>query len=279
MHTSARGHPAPWSWTVTPGTRIVQTRSLLLSLPLLATLLSTSACSSFSALGMAQKDGLGQVDELLAHVERVHVETAVAKERSQGALDVLRRLIAPEFKGDPASGHADLVAAVEECEEQADALKSRVRPLRKTAESVFARWTKDLESFGNLAMRQRSQERMEETRRRYDAVLAACVSAQVAFDSFNGDLGDHALFLEHDFNAASIAVVAQELEGLRNRSKELARRLDACAAACKAYVEFSAPSSQVVPAGEEAKTPAALKPAPVKKPEAQQPSQSTASQG
>lgn len=242
----------------------MQTRSFLLSLPLLATLLSTSACST---LGMAQKDGLGQVDELLAHVERVHVESAVAKERSQGALDVLRRLIAPEFKGDPAGAHADLVAAVEQCEQQADALKSRVRPLRKTAESVFERWTRDLESFGNLAMRQRSQERMEETRRRYDAVMAACVSAQVAFDSFNGDLGDHALFLEHDFNAASVAVVAQELEGLKSRSKELARRLDACAAACQAYVEFSAPSSQVGSAGEaDGKAPAP--PAALPKPEA-----------
>ncbi len=259
----------------------MQTRSLQLSLSLLATLFATSACATFSALGMAQKDGLGQVDELLSHVERVHVESAVAKDRAQAAIEGLRHMIAPEFRGDPASGHAQLVAAVDRSAEQAEALQGSVRPLRKTGESVFERWTGDLESFGNLAMRQRSQERLEETRRRYDAVLAAAVSAQLAYDAFNGDLSDHALFLEHDFNAAAVAVIAQELEGLKTRGKELARRLDACAAACQAYVEFSAPSTQEAPASEtESKAPAKPKPAPVKKTETEtKPAESPAPQG
>ena len=256
----------------------MQTRSLRSSFPLLAALLVTSACAGFS-LGIKQKDGLGQVDELLAHVERVHVESAVAKDRAQGAFEALRHMVAPEFKGDPASAHAELVAAIEHSEAQADALRSSVKPLRKTAESVFERWTADLESFGNLVVRQRSQERLEETRRRYDAVLAASIAAQLAYDAFNGDLSDHALFLEHDFNAASVAAVTQELEGLRTRAKELTRRLDACAGACQAYVEFSAPSAQVAPAGEpDAKTPAGSRPAPVKKPDTQ-PSESPAPQG
>ena len=251
----------------------MQTRLLLLSLPTFAALVATSACASFSALGRSQKDGLGQVDELLAHVERLHVESAVSKDRAQGAVEALRRLVAPEFKGDPVSGHAELMAAVEQSEEQAQALRGCVKPLRRTAESVFERWTGDLESFGNLAVRQRSQERLEETRKRYDAVLAASVAAQLAYDAFNGDVSDHALFLEHDFNSASVALVAQELEGLRTRGKELARRLDACAAACAAYVEFSAPRAQVAPNGEAAaRAGAPPKPEPRKKPEVPAPS-------
>lgn len=235
----------------------------MLSLPLLGTLIVTSACAAFSTLGMTQKGGLGQVDELLSHVERVHVESAVAKERARAALEGLRHMIAPEFQGNPASGHAELVAVVEQSAEQADALRKSVRPLRKIGESVFERWTADLESFGNLAMRQRSQERLEETRRRYDVVLAAAVSAQLTYDAFNGDLADHALFLEHDFNAAAVAVIAAELDDLKIRGKELARRLDACAAACQAYVEFSAPRTQVAPALETDTTPKA---APAQKP-------------
>jgi hypothetical protein len=243
----------------------VPTRSLHSSLPPLAALLVTSACASFSAMGMSQKDGLGQVDELLTHVERLHVESAVAKDRALGALESLQRFVAPEFKGDPASAHTELVAAIEQSDEQADELRNRVKPLRRTAESVFERWTADLESFGNLAVRQKSQERLEETRRRYDAVLSAAIAAQLAYDAFNGDLSDHALFLEHDFNSASVAVVAQELDGLRTRGKELARRLDACAAACQAYVAFSAPGAQLAPASEPDARPAAPKSAPVRK--------------
>ncbi|HZO08559.1 MAG TPA: DUF2959 family protein, partial [Myxococcota bacterium] len=155
--------------------------------------------------------------------------------------------LAPEFRGDPVEGHKALVAAVEQSEEQAEALQGSVRPMRKTADSVFARWTADLESFGNISLRTRSQERLEETRKRYDAILATAVSAQLAYNSYNSDLKDNALFLEHDFNATAVQSIAGELDGLRARGKELARRLDACAAACQAYVEFSAPSAQVAP--------------------------------
>jgi hypothetical protein len=230
-----------------------------------------SACSSLATLGVKQKGGLERVDELLSHVERVQVEATVSKERSQAALDSLRRLIAPEFKGDAVAAHAELVFAVKTSTEQAAALQKSVRPLRKTGESVFARWSEDLEAFGNLNMRERSQERLEETRRRYDAILAAAVSAQLAFDSFNGDLNDHALFLEHDYNSTSVALMAQELDGLKSRAKELAKRLDACAASCQAYVEFSAPSGQLAPlpapsAKSELQAAPAEPAAPVKKP-------------
>lgn len=230
-----------------------------------------AGCSGLKSLGIRQSQGLEAVDELLGEVEQVQVDAAVSKERAQGAMEALRALVGPEFRGDPAAGHAALVTAIGASEDQAEALQDDVRPLRKTGEAVFARWTEDLESFGNLAMRQRSQERLEETRRRYDAVLAAAVSAQLAYDAFNGDLGDHALFLENDFNASAVQVVAGELEGLRSRGKELAKRLDALSAACQAYVAYSAPEAQVEPVPETVVEPApaaepAPAPAPAKKP-------------
>jgi hypothetical protein len=101
---------------------------------------------------------------------------------------------------------------------------------------MFAQWTEDLESFGNISMRQRSQERLEATRQRYDAILSATLAAQLAYDAFNGDLTDQALFLENDYNASSVAVVAAEQEGLRGRARELARRLEAVNTACQEYV-------------------------------------------
>jgi hypothetical protein len=241
-------------------------------LALLAALAVTSSCSGLATLGIQQKDGLERVDELLAHVERVQVESVVSKERAQAALERLRALVAPEFIGDAILSHQQLVSAVELSADQAEALQDKVRPLKRVGESVFARWTADLESFGNIAMRQRSQERLEETRKRYEAILSAALSAQLAFDAFNRDLSDHALFLEHDFNSSSVQVVAQELDGLRTRGKELARRLDACAAACQAYTESSAPMGQVAPPQDpktapktESEPSAPAKPAPKKK--------------
>jgi hypothetical protein len=223
----------------------VKIRPFPLTLLLAAALLATSACSGLAALGIKDKGGLDRVDKLLSAVERVQVECAVSKERSQEAFDHLRGMVAPEFRGDPAVAHAELETAVEASEDQAESLERSVKPMRRTAETVFERWTSDLESFGNLAMRQRSQERLEETRRRYDAIVSAAIAAQLAYDGFNGDLKDNALFLEHDFNASSVGLVAQGMDAMRSRGRELAKRLDACIEACQAYVEFSAPQNQV----------------------------------
>ena len=204
----------------------------------------------------------------------------MTKERTHAALENLRTLVAPEFQGDPAISHGEFVAAVERVEDQAAALRKCVRPMKSTGERVFTDWAANLEDFGNVAMRQRSQERLEETRRRYDVILSTAGLAQLALDSFQRDLGDQALFLEHDFNASSVALVAQELDALRNRGRELAKRLDVCIGACQAYVEFSAPSGQLGPVSQgpaatppaqtlvpaPAPAPAAKKAAPKKKP-------------
>ena len=201
-------------------------------------------CESLTS-SLKSSDGLERVDELLSHVERVQVESAVSKERAQAALEGLRALLAPEFRGDAAAAHTQLVTVVEQSIEQAEMLKRSMKPLKRTGEKVFEQWTADLESFGNISLRQRSQERLEATRTRYDAILSSAVAAQLAYDAFNGDLSDHALFLEHDFNSAAVAMIAGEQESLRSRAKELARRLDACAFACQNYVQFSAPGNQL----------------------------------
>ena len=219
-------------------------RSVLVrSFPAVVPVLFLSSC--LSAFGIKDSDGLSQVDELLDRVERVQVESVVAKERVHSALDGLHALVAPEFHGDAVAAHAELQESIEQSLDQAKKLAASVQPLRRTGEAVFAQWTEDLESFGNTSMRQRSQTRLEETRTRYEAVLAAAGSAQLALDALDADLSDHALFLEHDFSAASVAMIADEVDGLRERIRELDRRLDACAAAYQSYVESAALRGQL----------------------------------
>ena len=75
----------------------MQRRSLLLRSAPLFLSLGLSACGSLAALGLKQGDGLGQVDELLGHVDRLQVEAAVSKQRAQTGLEGLRKLLAPEF--------------------------------------------------------------------------------------------------------------------------------------------------------------------------------------
>lgn len=223
-----------------------------------------SACSSLSGFGQQKSDGLNRVDELLACVEQVQVESLVSKERAHAAYGALQTIVGPDFDGDAIAAHAELEQQIEASKDQGKKLAATVVPLERSADGVFERWTADLESFGNTKLRQHSQARMEETRARCDAVLRAVKTAEVAFDAFNADLNDHALFLEHDFNAAAVASIAGAVDGLQFQAQELDRRLDACSNTARSYVQAAALRGEV--ASEE----------PVAEPVAQQPAKPAA---
>lgn len=228
----------------------MQQRSLSLSL-LLAPLAvaAFSACSGMNPFGSKENEGLARVDDLLTCIEKVQVESLLAQEQSRAALESLRVLADPDFHGDAKAAHERLMAAVKESKTQAQVLGSSIAPMKEAAETLFTNWTADLESFGNSQMRQRSQARLEDTRARYQDVLTAAIAAQLAYDAYNADMKDQALFLANDLNAYSVSMVSKDVDALRDQERELTIRLNATMAAAKEYVASSALVGQVA-AGE-----------------------------
>lgn len=201
-----------------------------------------------------KSQSLQRIDDLLAQVERVQVESLVGKEKARAAIDQLDTLVAPEFAGDPAQVYAQLLTAIEQSETQDRTFASAISPLSSTAEQMFMQWTSDLEAFGNSRMRERSHMRLEETRTRYQTVLNASNAAHVSYEAFNADLRDHALFLGHDFNSTALSSLKADVLALKERSNELDARFDACANAAKAYVEAAALHGQMQVTGTETTT-------------------------
>jgi len=203
-------------------------------------------CLSLFACASSQSgDGLTRVDELLTRVEQVQIESLVAREKAAGAFDALGRIVAPDFHGDPVQAYQDLTAKISASKAQAQKLAISVEPMNLTADRVFRAWTNDLEKFGNTNLRQASQARLAETRARYSAVHDTAIAALVSINAFNADLSDQALFLEHDFNAASIAVIAAEVPSLTNQAHDLSRRLNECVATSKTYIGAGALRGQL----------------------------------
>ncbi len=221
----------------------MQPRILVESLVLAGTL-ALASCGS-PGRSMKESGGPSNVDDLLNRVERVEIAAVVGKERAHEALAALRVLVAPEFQGDAFAAYTKLLEAVDQSQKQAAELQAAVGPMKKLADQVFFEWMSDLESFGNSQMRQRSQMRLEETRARYDAVHKTAVAVQIVYDALNADLADHALFLEHDLNASSVAMLANAVDDLSEKSRELDTRIDSCVAASKTYVEHAALRGQL----------------------------------
>jgi hypothetical protein len=208
-------------------------RSARRQLPLLLLL---AACA-----GQTEKaESVQRVDDLLAHVESVQVDSVVSKERARAALDQLEAICSPNFAGDAKEAYGMLLERIEGSEKQARQLRASIEPMRLSAESVFRQWATDLDHFGSTRMRQRSQTRLDETQARYRTVQATAQSAQISYDAYNGDLRDHALFLSHDMNVAAVSELSGDIKLMRDVLTELDDRMDACASAARAYVEAAA---------------------------------------
>jgi Protein of unknown function (DUF2959) len=227
--------------------------------PLLLSLLAAASCASPTE----RAEAVQRVDDLLAKIERVQVDSVVSKETGQAPLDQLESLCAPGFSGDAKEVYAHLLETIDHSEKQSKKLKDSVEPMRQSAESIFRQWTTDLQAFGNARMRQRSQARLDETQSRYQAVFANAQSALIAYDAYNADLKDLALFLGHDLNASAVAELATDIQGLKEEMHQVGVRMDAVANAARVYVEASAlygqsESEKAVP---ESKDPKATDPA------------------
>lgn len=222
--------------------------------------LALSSCSSTSfSFSKRSDNGLTNVDELLTRVEKVQVESLVAKERAREAYQTLVETVAPQFDGDAVKQFELLETSIEESQKQAKTLAATVPALKSAAGVVFERWTKDLENFGNTRMRQRSQERMEATREQYETILRQTVSAQLALEALNADLNDHALFLGHDFNAESAELIHDDVAALESRVVELDGRLDAAIGSSKQYIASRALRGELGDGAQEEAAPAGPK--------------------
>ena len=175
-------------------------------LAVLGLALWAGGCSSLGAVFDRKPDSsLEEVDGLLGGVERAHLECERSQIESLAALDALHAVVAPDFRGDAILAYERLESALETSLRQAEALRATIDPMSRAAEGVAVQWETDLEAMDSDAMREKSRTRLMETAEAYLAVHGRLVAACEAFDRFNVGLGDHALYLGHDLNAASVA--------------------------------------------------------------------------
>ena len=202
--------------------------------------LTFASCGSTS-----QSVGIDNVDSLVGRVERVHVEIELSKQTIYDSIIKLGPLMAPKFTGDPAEAFAAFAIATEECEKQANELRSHVTPMRASADVVFKTWAKSLEEFSSPSMRERSQTRLDAAKDQYAEVQEAAIASHQGFDALNQRLRDMALFLSNDFNAAAVEEIREEAFSIRDEAKLLGAVLNDCMDAAAVYVANSALRGQV----------------------------------
>ena len=102
-------------------------RTLATSLAGFLLLAAAPGCGTMEKLFSSDDGGPEQVNELVASIERVYVNSELSKEKVRVALDALGAIAASEYKGDALHAYTKLDAAVTDSEEHAETLRASVR--------------------------------------------------------------------------------------------------------------------------------------------------------
>lgn len=217
---------------------------------LVACLALTPSCAGVEYLFSADTDsesGFVQVDELLGRVERIHVDCELSAQTITEAVNALVMLVGPDFRGEPGLAIDQLLTATLLSEKQAEGLRGDFVPMQDSARAVFTDWRTDLGEFTSDGMRKHSEDRMTESKERYEAVVSHVGPALVQYEAFNKSLRDMALYLGNDFNTESVKKIEQELRALLVASKALTENFNGCTDACQEYIRKAALRGQVSP--------------------------------
>lgn len=206
--------------------------------------------------------GTDQVQRLNASIERVYEAAAVSQQGSEQAMAALRTLAGGQFQGDALGAYAALQQAVDRSLLAQQGFADAVRPMQAAARDLFAGWETELGTYANADLQQRSRQRLDATRQRYQALAEVAEQTLAAHGRVNQTLQDHIRFFGRDLNPSAMAAVQAELGALQRMAADLGHRLDDTRAVARAYADAAtppptggaaAPSAPAAPAAEGAR--------------------------
>lgn len=231
------------------------TTKTTVALALLAGLTSCEAMTkTFTRSFSKDEIGLVRVDALVERVERVYVESELAKENVHAMLDALHAATAEDFDGDPHAAYTACMTASNAASTQATSFRQSIDDMEDTAEPFFERWEEDLDTFASAEMRERSRSRLEDTRRQFGEISSAAHPARSGYESFQRRVHDLATFLENDYNPGAVSAIEGDVRALTDHAAQIIALLDTCMESAESYVQGSSLPGEL---GEEPQAPEA----------------------
>ena len=224
--------------------RVLRRAGLLAGAPLLLLL----GCASTEPSGT-----LVQVNEFGATIARVQADSDTAGEKVALVAGRFGALLHFDFEHDALATFTEFHSAQEASVSALAKLRDDVAAMKGAADPFFKKWQQDLERIASTELRLRSQQRMTETRRRFDAIVASTESVQHNFEAFNSKMRDYSIFLAHDFNEESCAALRGDEARMKDESTALAQGFEKCSQSAREYVQTASipTASSAAPAVED----------------------------
>jgi hypothetical protein len=169
---------------------------------LLVPLLALTACNSIYYAAW-EKLGWEKRDLLVSAVKKARGEQKDAGEEFQDAMTQLKKL-SGFHGGNLESAYNKFKGEYEDCEAQANKVRSQVREVDTVARDLFREWERETRQYENASLAADSRRRLEETRSRFEQLSSSLHSAESTMDPVLRQFRDQVLYLKHNLNAAAI---------------------------------------------------------------------------
>jgi len=175
---------------------------------LLATLVSVTSCRSV-VYSTYEKFGVYKRDLLKKRVIAARDEEKNAQQEFKDALTRLKELL--QFDGgELEKRYRGLQSDYDDASARVAVVHKRIQEVETVAGDLFAEWETENRQIGTDSLRQTSRKQLNDTRQRYDEMLAALKKSEQSMDPVLHKLHDYVLALKHALNAQAIAALGGE---------------------------------------------------------------------
>lgn len=200
----------------------------------LAVTLPLAGCAT-AVYTAAEQFGYEKRDILVDRVADVAGAQGEAKEQFADALEAFRALVNIEG-GDLEETYDRLNKEYKRSETRADAVRDRIKNVKRVSRDLFREWEKELDEYTDPALRRISEEQLEDTRARYDELAIKMDAASASMDPVLAVFKDRVLFLKHNLNARAIAALEGETATLEGDVAKLIADMERSIAEADAFI-------------------------------------------
>jgi len=174
-------------------------------------------------------------DILVSRVENARDAQETAKVQFKSALEKFSSVVnvAPSDLQDK---YNQLKSELDRSEEKAKAVSERIAEVESVANDLFDEWRNELGEYTNKDLRRASEQKLKQTRGKYDQLIVAMKQAEQKIDPVLSAFRDQVLFLKHNLNAQAVASLQGELVSIESNVAVLIKEMDASIAKANAFI-------------------------------------------
>jgi len=179
-----------------------------------------------AGLAAAQSnEGVKQVERLVKASGTTVKAIADTKVQLMKTMDVYNALMADDAK-DRKKLYGTLQKEMANVDKQRAKIDDESAAMKAEADALFRQWTESSAAIDSADLRQRSEERLQNTKSSYAEIETVGQRAAELYGPFMNDLQDQVTYLGHDLNPGAVASLKPEAAKLNEKASALIERID-----------------------------------------------------